>query len=129
MSSSIREQVNNLLDTNSKQKLGEGFAVAIATAIEHQLGVLRQIQAQKSQPPEHQEIVKAVETYVKAELAATKVDDSHDWSHIDNVRKLALRLHAQSKDQPEYECMVDNPDERSLVIELAALLHDIKDYK
>jgi len=64
---------------------------------------------------EYQELVKKTEDYVSKELAT--VDGSHDWWHIHRVRKLALEI-AQEENIKDL-----------LVIELAALLHDIKDWK
>lgn len=45
-----------------------------------------------------------------------KGDPGHDWSHVDRVRKLAL--HIAKKEKADI-----------FVVELAALLHDIADYK
>jgi len=42
---------------------------------------------------------------------------SHDWFHIDRVRRNAVSLAAEEK------------IEDMLAVELAALLHDIKDWK
>ena len=43
-------------------------------------------------------------------------DPGHDWSHVDRVRKLALSIGKKEKAD-------------MFVIELAALLHDVADYK
>ena len=60
-------------------------------------------------------IIYKVEEYVKSSLG--NHDGGHDWLHIDRVRRLALYLQ-------EMEGSGDR-----LVIELAALLHDIDDRK
>jgi uncharacterized protein len=60
-------------------------------------------------------IIQLTEDFVKQELSQN--DGSHDWFHIDRVRKLALRIAKEEK--------VEN----LLVIELASLLHDVKDWK
>jgi len=61
------------------------------------------------------QLVQAAEAFVKKELAGQ--DGSHDWFHIHRVRNLALRL-----------AMMEG-NVNLLVVELAALLHDVKDYK
>jgi hypothetical protein len=63
------------------------------------------------------ELISNTEQYVKAALASR--DASHDFNHIDRVRKLALVLGKQ-----------EGLDPASLaVVEVAALLHDIRDWK
>ena len=59
------------------------------------------------------------EDFVRAELS--KNDASHDWHHIARVRALALSLAAEEG--------LSAPDERLELVELAALLHDISDWK
>lgn len=64
-----------------------------------------------------QQLVSNTEQHVRSELASR--DDSHDFSHIDRVRKVALHL-------GKLEGLADD----SLrVVEVAALLHDIRDWK
>lgn len=63
------------------------------------------------------ELISNIEQYVKAALASR--DASHDFNHIDRVRKMALVLGKQ-----------EGLDPASLaVVEVAALLHDIRDWK
>lgn len=63
------------------------------------------------------QLVAATEQYVTAELESR--DASHDFSHIDRVRKVALHLG-----------QVEGLDADSmLAVEVAALLHDIRDWK
>jgi len=63
--------------------------------------------------------VTAAEKFVKGHLAELAVDSSHDWWHIHRVRNLALEIGSR-----------ENLPEPSLaVVEFAALLHDIKDWK
>lgn len=59
-------------------------------------------------------LLQKVEQHVKAQF--TGQEGSHDWQHIDRVRRTALLLQQQEGGDP-------------LVIELAALLHDISDHK
>lgn len=59
------------------------------------------------------EIIKKTEEFAKKKM---KGDPGHDWSHVNRVRKLALHIGKKEK--------VD-----LFVVELAALLHDIADYK
>jgi uncharacterized protein len=59
-------------------------------------------------------LLEKVEQHVKAQF--TGQEGSHDWQHIDRVRRTALLLQQQEGGDP-------------LVIELAALLHDISDHK
>ena len=66
------------------------------------------------QPIERADIVARTEEYVRNELAGDA--SGHDWWHVDRVRKLALELAREER-----------ADE--LVVELAALLHDVADYK
>jgi len=60
-------------------------------------------------------LIAKCEAYVQAELAGN--DSSHDWFHIDRVRKLAVTLGAREG--------VEDME----AVELAALLHDLKDWK
>ncbi|KAF8062694.1 ypgQ [Scenedesmus sp. PABB004] len=62
-------------------------------------------------------LVAAAEAHVRAALAGH--DDSHGWSHIARVRAMALRL--AREEQLEGGAL--------LAVELAALLHDLSDYK
>ncbi|HSW88989.1 MAG TPA: HD domain-containing protein [Candidatus Saccharimonadales bacterium] len=61
-------------------------------------------------------LIKSIEKVLEEQF---KQDSSgHDWLHIQNTRKLALRI------------AHEEPDEKNLyVIELAALLHDFNDWK
>jgi uncharacterized protein len=59
-------------------------------------------------------LVARTQEHVRRALAGDST--GHDWWHVDRVRKLALRLaHEEGADK--------------LVVELAALLHDVSDYK
>lgn len=60
------------------------------------------------------ELLEKVELHVKAQFIGQ--EGSHDWQHIERVRRTALGLQKQEGGDP-------------LVIELAALLHDISDHK
>ena len=60
------------------------------------------------------DILAATETYVRETLA--NESSGHDWSHIHRVRRLAVEI-ARGEGADLY------------VVELAALLHDISDYK
>jgi HD superfamily phosphodiesterase len=60
------------------------------------------------------EITASAERYVREQLEGDS--SGHDWWHVDRVRRLALRLARE-----------EGADE--LVVELAALLHDVADYK
>jgi uncharacterized protein len=64
-------------------------------------------------------VVRATETLVRERLGGDA--SGHDWLHIDRVRRLALRL------AREEEATGAALDVR--VIELAALLHDLEDWK
>ena len=62
-------------------------------------------------------IITAAEAFVREELAG--MDGSHDWWHIHRVRQNALSL-----------ALEENLPAVSLeVVELAALLHDVRDWK
>ena len=63
------------------------------------------------------DLIRETENYVKAEMSQN--DSSHDWNHIERVRNLAL--HIAKKEGLDQESL--------LVVELAALLHDLKDWK
>lgn len=62
-------------------------------------------------------LVANTEAFVRAELASR--DASHDFSHIDRVRKMALNLAKQE----------GLTAEELLLVEVAALLHDCRDWK
>jgi len=66
-------------------------------------------------PHDTQQIILKAEEYVRAELKGN--DGSHDWFHIDRVRKLAYMI-AKTENLVHLDVVV-----------LAALLHDIKDWK
>ncbi|KAJ3078724.1 hypothetical protein HK102_004285 [Quaeritorhiza haematococci] len=68
-------------------------------------------------------IITAAETFVKEHLNA--VDPSHDWWHVDRVRKVALSIARQ--EQPEAQKRGETIDFG--LVELAALLHDVADFK
>jgi uncharacterized protein len=68
-------------------------------------------------PPPPTELVASTEAFVRAELASR--DASHDFSHIDRVRKMALHLAKQEGLE----------EELLLLVEVAALLHDCRDWK
>ena len=61
-----------------------------------------------------QEIIKKTETFVKETLS--KDSTGHDWWHIYRVRNLAKRIAREEGGD-------------IFLVELAALLHDIGDYK
>lgn len=67
------------------------------------------------------ELISAVEDFVQADLK--NVDCSHDWNHIKRVRKNALKILEMENLNGNYM----NSD--ILVIELAALMHDVGDFK
>jgi uncharacterized protein len=58
-------------------------------------------------------LVKKTEDFVKKTM---KGDPGHDWSHVNRVRNLAVYIGKKEK-------------ANLLIVELAALLHDIADYK
>eukprot|EP00466_Bigelowiella_natans_P016672 jgi/Bigna1/76801/fgenesh1_pg.44_\ len=66
-------------------------------------------------PKADRALLAETEAFVKKELHAQ--DGSHDWFHIHRVRNLALKL-----------ARMEGINNR-LVVELAALLHDIRDWK
>ena len=66
-------------------------------------------------------LIAKVEEFVASELK--QVDCSHDWNHISRVRKNAINL--LSKEQAEGRFLSTD----KLVIEVAALMHDVGDFK
>jgi uncharacterized protein len=62
----------------------------------------------------HKEIIAETEKYVTGEFMTE--GSGHDWFHIDRVRKMALRIGA------EENCNL-------FIAEMAALLHDLDDWK
>lgn len=62
-------------------------------------------------------VIESAEAFVKGELAAA--DASHDYQHIKRVRANARQLASLEQLSPE----------ASAVVDLAALLHDVKDWK
>ena len=74
-------------------------------------------------------LLKATETYVQEEMKQN--DGSHDWHHVNRVRQMAVLL-AHEKNQGNKEKKwkeIEIDSDTLLVIELSALLHDIKDWK
>lgn len=59
-------------------------------------------------------IIENIEKQVRSQFE--NEGTGHDWYHIDRVRKMALKIQ-------------ENEGENKIVIELAALLHDISDHK
>jgi uncharacterized protein len=64
-----------------------------------------------------EQLISNTEQHIRSELASR--DASHDFTHIERVRKMALHLGR----------MEGLPDDSLLIIEVAALLHDIRDWK
>ena len=65
-------------------------------------------------PNTHEDIIEAARRYVQAEMPEDYT--GHDFLHVERVWKLAKRI--------AHECGAD-----STIVELAALFHDISDYK
>ncbi len=59
----------------------------------------------------------AIEAYVKSEMASN--DSSHDWNHIERVRRMARVLGQRENLSPDQQYLA----------EVSALLHDIGDWK
>lgn len=76
---------------------------------------------EEDEKEEKLELIEAVEKFVKDELK--NVDSSHDWNHINRVRSNAMKI--LEAEQIENRFM--NADAH--VIEIAALMHDIGDFK
>src|SRR5437867_10364887 len=74
-------------------------------------------------------IITAAENHVKEVMRGQ--DGSHDWHHVNRVRNLAAKFYlaALTAKESEYERKIADHSIRAYVIELAALLHDIKDWK
>eukprot|EP01025_Chloroclados_australasicus_P039996 TRINITY_DN4163_c1_g1_i2.p1 TRINITY_DN4163_c1_g1~~TRINITY_DN4163_c1_g1_i2.p1 ORF type:complete len:240 (+),score=22.48 TRINITY_DN4163_c1_g1_i2:117-836(+) len=66
-----------------------------------------------------QAVIQEAHSFVQESLAKDNVDSSHDYWHIFRVRNLALTL-ADKEGLSE---------EQKEIVELAALLHDVKDWK
>jgi uncharacterized protein len=64
----------------------------------------------------NKELIQKVEEFVKVEMSQYGGD--HDWTHIDRVRNYALEIAGKVAKPIDLE-----------IIELAALLHDVADYK
>lgn len=70
---------------------------------------------------EYERLVSVTEAHVRTHMRQFN-DCSHEWSHVERVRAMALRIaRAENMRQPE---SVDLQ-----VVELAALLHDVGDFK
>src|SRR5258708_3999459 len=59
------------------------------------------------------DVIKKTEEFVKKTMTG---DPGHDWSHVNRVRKVALYIAKKEKAD-------------AFIVELAALLHDVADYK
>lgn len=68
-----------------------------------------------------EELIKKVEDYVRADLK--NVDCSHDWNHINRVRANARKILNSERNHGRFL------DSDVLVIEIAALMHDVGDFK
>jgi len=68
--------------------------------------------------PNTKKLIPAVEEFVRQEMAS--FDGSHDFFHVDRVRRTGLQIAAEESVTCAF-CV--------LVIELACLLHDVKDWK
>jgi uncharacterized protein len=66
-------------------------------------------------------LIAGVEDFVREELK--QVDPSHDWRHICRVRKSALTIYKEEQAAGRFL----EADE--LVVEIAALMHDVGDFK
>ncbi|KAA6425400.1 MAG: hypothetical protein FRX49_04893 [Trebouxia sp. A1-2] len=64
------------------------------------------------------------ERFVREQIVVLDHDASHDWSHIDRVRKLALAL-AREEGIAVLQAAAENLE----LVEIASLLHDIQDWK
>lgn len=73
-------------------------------------------------PPIHVDLVERTEEFVKKYMEQYK-DSSHDWSHVERVRKMALKL-AEKEGAMNSAINIDKQ-----IVELAALLHDVGDSK
>ncbi|WVQ88593.1 hypothetical protein IAS59_002329 [Cryptococcus gattii] len=62
----------------------------------------------------YSDLIVRAEELVKAHMA--KYDPSHDWAHVDRVRKMAMTIARSMDNAPDF-----------LVVELAALFHDLSD--
>ncbi|KIR30608.1 hypothetical protein I307_03719 [Cryptococcus deuterogattii 99/473] len=62
----------------------------------------------------YSDLIGRAEELVKAHMA--KYDPSHDWAHVDRVRKMAMTIARSMDNAPDL-----------LVVELAALFHDLSD--
>ncbi|KAL0020408.1 hypothetical protein WJX77_000208 [Trebouxia sp. C0004] len=63
------------------------------------------------------DFISRTERFVREQITVLDHDASHDWSHIDRVRKLALAL-AREEGNANLE-----------LVEIGSLLHDIQDWK
>lgn len=70
---------------------------------------------------EYEKLVALTEAFVRPYMERFN-DCSHEWSHVERVRAMALRI-AESENCRQPESI--NPQ----IVELAALLHDIGDFK
>ncbi|WVQ96977.1 hypothetical protein IAU59_004086 [Kwoniella sp. CBS 9459] len=70
--------------------------------------------ADEEQVEQRRDLISRAERFVKEHMAG--YDPSHDWAHVDRVRRLALRIARSISPLPDL-----------LVVELAALFHDLTD--
>ncbi|PNH10726.1 hypothetical protein TSOC_002492 [Tetrabaena socialis] len=118
------DRAGSLGATATARSLLEGSAVMAAPARDQPTGISRSKCHTRSGPsmvaPElgiSPAIIAAAEAFVRAELAA--VDGSHDFAHIQRVRANAANL-----------ARIEGLSaEASAVVDLAALLHDVRDWK
>jgi len=68
----------------------------------------------------HERLIEVTKEWVKKEIEAC--DASHDWTHVQRVHKSAMKI-------AEKEGAGSDDKAELLVIELAALMHDVRDYK
>ncbi|KAG8526351.1 uncharacterized protein KY384_000344 [Bacidia gigantensis] len=79
--------------------------------------------AKKPKPNAAEKLVERARDYAKRHMSSARFDGSHDWGHVERMTKMAN--HLLECEQAAHPNIIYD----SLLLEVAALMHDIEDHK
>ncbi len=114
----IYDELDEISDGNLEEELYEEIDEEIDEKLDEELNEnVDKNENLQSSIHKKNEIIKKTIDFVKAEMAGN--DSSHDWNHINRVKRLSLFIAKIEGFNSSHQ----------LVVALAAILHDIKDWK